>query len=197
MNEISQTELLSAHSDSIQKQIHTALPARVVSFDSSTQTVQIELLIEQLSVNNEVLSMPPLVDVPVQMFSYGECYIVAAPAAGDEGLAVFSERCIDGWFSSGDKSIPMDIRFHDFSDAFFIGGFKSAPKALPVSSGSLTLANGSTSISINSGNVVISGNVTISGTINVSGQGVIDGIDISGHTHGNVQNGSGSTGTAQ
>ncbi|MEX4374460.1 hypothetical protein MY539_09275 [Haemophilus influenzae] len=50
--------------------------------------------------------------------------------AGDEGIAIFSERCIDGWWQNGSASTPLDFRLHDLSDAMFIPGICSVPKAI-------------------------------------------------------------------
>lgn len=158
MSDISQTELLEAQATSTKLQIHTALPARVVSFDAATQTVSIELMIEQMDYQGNQLSLPPLVDVPVKMFAWGEFMITATPQVGDEGLATFSERCIDGWWESSRKSIPMDIRFHDLSDAFFDGGYRSKPNALTIVPNCLNIAGESNYIRLNSdGTIEING----------------------------------------
>lgn len=198
MSDISTTELLETQTTSTQMQIHTALPARVVSFNPSEQTVSIELMIEQINHNGEQLALPPLVDVPVKMFAYGAFMITAEPQAGDEGLATFSERCIDGWWLSSRKSVPLDIRFHDLSDAFFDGGYRSKPKALTIVPNCLNIAGASNYVRLLSdGTIEIKGNTTILGSLTVTGNVVGAGISLSTHTHGGVQTGSGSTGTPQ
>ena len=198
MSDISTTELLETQSTSTQMQIHTALPARVVSFDPSEQTVSIELMIEQINHNGEQLVLPPLVDVPVKMFAYGAFMITAEPQAGDEGLATFSERCIDGWWLSSRKSVPLDIRFHDLSDAFFDGGYRSKPKALTIVPNCLNIAGASNYVRLKSdGTIEIKGNTTILGSLTVTGDVVGAGKSLSTHTHGGVQTGNGSTGTPQ
>lgn len=198
MSDISTTELLETQATSTQMQIHTALPARVVSFDPSEQTVSIELMIEQINHNGEQLALPPLVDVPVKMFAYGAFMITAEPQAGDEGLATFSERCIDGWWLSSKKSVPLDIRFHDLSDAFFDGGYRSKPKALTIVPNCLNIAGASNYVRLlSNGTIEIKGNTTILGSLTVTGDVVGAGKSLSTHTHGGVQTGSGSTGTPQ
>lgn len=159
MTDINITELYESQSDAQRLQIHTALPARVVSFNPLEQTVSIELMIEQINRNGEQLPLPPLVDVPVKMFSYGPFNITAPPKNGDEGKASFSERCIDGWWESGRKSIPLDIRFHDLSDAFFEGGYKSKPNALIFYPNSLNIAGSSNYVRLNE-----DGTIEIKGT---------------------------------
>lgn len=159
MSDINTTELLESQASAVQKQIHTALPARVVSFNAAEQTVSVEIMIEQIGYKGEQLALPPLVDVPVKMFAYGEFMITAEPQAGDEGLVTFSERCIDGWWESGRKSVPMDIRFHDLSDAFFDGGYRSKPKALTIVPACLNIAGSTNYIRLNE-----NGTIEISGT---------------------------------
>lgn len=141
MSDISQTELLESNNDSLQKKMHVALPARVVSFNPLEQTVTIELMITQMSHDGSMLDLPPLVDCPVAMLSYGSFSITAEPKNGDEGLAHFAERCIDGWWESGRKSVPLDIRFNDLSDAFFAPFYKSKPNALTIYSGAMNIGS--------------------------------------------------------
>ena len=189
MSDISTTELLESNNDSLQKKLHTSLPARVVSY-SGNQTVTIELMIQQMDYEGKALDLPPLVDVPVQMFSYGNFRITAEPKAGDEGLAHFSERCIDGWWDSSQKSVPLDVRFHDLSDAFFAGGYKSKPKSLQIIPDAMHIGSNSAYIRIfDNGTIELVGtafNVNAPTTFSqpvsyqsgMSGQG---GIDIQGN----------------
>lgn len=74
----------------LQKNIHTALPAKVVSFNSQNQTVVLALQVKQILSEGKTLQIPPLVDVPVS-FSRGGGFAVTFPLkAGDEGMAIFS-----------------------------------------------------------------------------------------------------------
>lgn len=192
MADISETELLESNNDSLQLKLHTALPARVVSFNSAEQTVTIELLITQMDYDGNALDLPPLVDVPVWMLCYGSFNITATPAVGDEGLAHFAERCIDGWFESGRASVPLDIRFHDLSDAFFMPGYKSKPNALTIIPNAMHIGSQSCYIRLSEdGTIAIKGNVTVEGTL------MANGISLTEHTHSGVQPGSGSTGQPQ
>lgn len=196
MTDISQTDLLEINATEAQKKIHTSLPAKVVEFHADTQTVTIELMIEQIDHNDQQLALPPLVDVPVQMFSYGEFFITAEPKQGDEGMAYFSERCIDGWWESGQKSVPMDIRFHDFSDAHFVGGTKSKPNALTIVPNCLNLGGASAYIRIKSdGTIEIKGDMSVNGNITATGNIVGAGVSLSTHVHSGVQSGNSNTGT--
>ena len=83
--------------------LHTALPAKVVTFDPEKQTVTLAVQIKMQLANGSGEDIPPLVDVPVS-FPRGGGFAVTFPLkAGDECIAIFSERCIDGWWHSGGR----------------------------------------------------------------------------------------------
>lgn len=83
-------------------------------------------------------------------------------APGDECLLIFAERCIDGWFASGQSSIPLDYRLHDLSDGFALMGFSSLPHVIP------NLANDAVMMRTLDGSAYFkldqAGQMTISGT---------------------------------
>ncbi|WP_445496690.1 Gp138 family membrane-puncturing spike protein [Photorhabdus sp. SF281] len=202
--------------------IHTALPARVVSFNGHTATI--ELMITQTLSNGENIELPPLVDVPVQFPRAGGFCFTVPVKAGDEGLAIFSERCIDGWYATGNKSAPLDARLHDYSDAFFILGVCSQQKKIPDffhSGASMQTDDGSTFIRLSEGRIhikgeifhegnskqvgqheqagnwnQISGNSESSGTVSAA-KVVGGGIDLQTHIHGGVQSGGSNTGASK
>nr|WP_306309352.1 Gp138 family membrane-puncturing spike protein [Xenorhabdus anantnagensis] len=188
--------------------IHTALPARVISFNGHAATI--ELMITQILHSGEMLELPPLVDVLVQFPRAGGFCFTVPVSAGDEGLAIFSERCIDGWYATGNKSVPLDARLHDYSDASFIPGICSQPKKIPdyFSGGaSMQTDDGSTFIRMTRGKITIqgdiehlgsskqignhqqagnwnqtSGNSESSGTIRAA-KVIGGGVDVENHTH--------------
>ncbi|KLU15069.1 MULTISPECIES: Gp138 family membrane-puncturing spike protein [Xenorhabdus] len=188
--------------------IHTALPARVISFNGHTATI--ELMINQILRNGEILELPPLVDVVVQFPRAGGFCFTVPVTSGDEGLAIFSERCIDGWYATGNKSVPLDARLHDYSDASFIPGVCSQPKKIPAyfsGGASMQTDDGSTFIRMMRGKITImgdiehlgnskqtgnhqqagnwnqtSGNSESSGTIRAA-RVIGGGVDIENHTH--------------
>lgn len=198
-----------------QLNIHTALPASVVSFNPQNQTVTLAVQVKQILTEGKTVQIPPLVDVPVS-YPRGGGFAVTFPlSAGDEGIAIFSERCIDGWWQSGRASEPLDFRLHDFSDAMFIPGICSVPNAIKgfFNEGlSMQTLDGSTFIRITHGTIQIKGNIehtgntnqqgstTVSTTLtakNVVGTADVTAAGISGksHTHGGVESGSKTSGT--
>ena len=92
--------------------------------------------------------------------------------SGDEGIAIFSERCIDGWWQNGNASTPLDFRLHDLSDAMFIPGVCSVPKAIKsfFNDGlSMQTLDGGTYIRIKNGAIQIKGNIEHQGDMNHKG----------------------------
>lgn len=143
-----------------QADFYTALPARVISFNGHTVTC--EVMINRIDEKGKDLEIPPLVDVPVQ-FPRGGGFCVTVPiSSGDEGLVVFSSRCIDGWYQSGGKGKPLDNRVNDLSDGFFIPGVNSVPNKIPDFFGggaSMQTDDGSTFIRLTAGKILIKGDI--------------------------------------
>lgn len=207
------------------KNLHTALPVKVESFNVQNQTVtcvaQIQNVLMETSKTGEILQknadIPPLVDVPVS-FPRGGGFAITFPLRqGDEGFVVFSERCIDGWWQSGKASEPLDYRFFDLSDAMFVPGVCSVPNAIEnffATGISLQTLDGDTYIHLENDTITIKGNIvhignlkqtgstTVSETVtaqNVVGTSDVTAGGISGksHKHGGVESGNKVSGVPQ
>ncbi|MBT0318598.1 Gp138 family membrane-puncturing spike protein [Morganella morganii] len=208
-------DVLSQHASNERNDIHTALPAKVVSCDGHSATVQ--LMITQVMRGGETLALPPLVDVPVGFYRGGGFCVTVPVKAGDEGLVIFAERCIDGWYVSGQQSAPLDTRFHDYSDAFFLPQGSSQPNRIPAYSAdslSLQTDDGETFIRIKPGKIIMQGDIEHTGNRTQQGNSLVNGdhsvngnSESSGgtikhngkdigdtHTHSGVETGGGNTG---
>lgn len=208
-------DVLSQHASNERNDIHTALPAKVVSCDGHSATVQ--LMITQVMKGGETLALPPLVDVPVGFYRGGGFCVTVPVKAGDEGLVIFAERCIDGWYVSGQQSAPLDTRFHDYSDAFFLPQGSSQPNRIPAYSAdslSLQTDDGETFIRIKPGKIIMQGDIEHTGDRTQQGNSLVNGdhsvkgnSESSGgtikhngkdigdtHTHSGVETGGGNTG---
>lgn len=193
-----------------QLNLHTALPAKVVSFDPSKQTVTLAVQIKMQLSDGGVADIPPLLDVPVS-FPRGGGFAVTFPLkAGDEGMAIFSERCIDGWWQNGSASAPLDFRLHDLSDAMFIPGICSVPKAISgffTDGLSMQTLDGSTYIRIQNGSILIKGDIKHQGDTSQTGSHSSTGVissdtdvkagGVSGKTHKHQGDSGGTTGEPQ
>lgn len=154
------------------RQLHTALPAKVVSFNSIKQTVTLAAQIKQVLVEGNAVDIPPLLEVPISYPRGGGFAITFPLQAGDEGIALFSERCIDGWWQSGKASEPLDYRFHDLSDAMFIPGICSQPQRVKnffTAGLSLQTLSGNTFIRMIEGSITIQGDITHTGNTQQTG----------------------------
>ena len=191
-----------------QSNVYTALPAKVLSFNG--HTVSCQVMINRVNANGQEITIPPLVDVPAQFPHAGGFCITVPIKAGDEGLVVFSSRCIDGWYASGGQSKPLDNRINDLSDGFFIVGCNSVPNKIPDfyhDGASMQTDDGSTYIRLTEGKIYIKGDIEQEGNFNQSGgntnsTGTITaedvktnkGIDLNTHTHTDVKSGNDKTG---
>lgn len=196
-------EAADAQIEYAQKNIHTSLPARVISFDPITQTVSLEILIQKLMQDGTAEDYPPLLDVPVKYPRGGGFSATFPLKPGDEGTALFNERCIDAWWETGKPGIPLDYRMHDLSDAVFIPGGNSKPQVVKnffTEGLSLQTDDGSTFIRIVNGKILIQGDIEHVGNTNQTGGQVVSddvvasGISLNSHLHPGVKSGPDKTG---
>ena len=127
--------------------LHTAIPACVVSYDAATQkaTVQPEIFAETTDIdgNRVATKLPAITDVPV-VFPRSGAYGITFPlAAGDTVLVVFSESSLDKWATKGGDTDPEDRRKHSLSDAIAIPGlFPFNKPTSQVASGAMVISGG-------------------------------------------------------
>lgn len=174
-----------------QAEVWTALPGIVVSVNLPKMTCVIQPAIQGLfrkkDGTKETVTMPLCLDVPIQ-FPGGGGYTLTFPlVAEDEGIIIFSSRCIDGWWQSGGVQPQAELRMHDLSDGMFIPGIRSQPRVLSgiptdavqlmaddgsaycrISEAQLTLKH-PTKVLVDSPDAEFSGNVKIDGEITGGG----------------------------
>lgn len=115
----------------------TALPAQIVRVDFATLTATVQPTIQAKIFKSDgssaFVNLPELLDVPIVFPHGGGCSLTFPLSAGDEGLVVLSSACIDSWWQSSGVQVPYEFRHNDLSDAFFIAGCWSKPKAITAS----------------------------------------------------------------
>ncbi len=166
MNDPNLTQIFDSGLLSFEAGVHTALPAKVLKFNAGDNTVQVELMINELKRDGVSVPLPPIDDVPVQFFRGGDFVITTPIRKGDHGLCVFAERCIDGWFASASKSEPLDFRLHDYSDGFFLTGFSPRPlavKDVDLDGVCMRTLSKSTYLKLTEGKIIIKGNIEQTG----------------------------------
>src|SRR5690606_15352833 len=111
-------ELLDGWREALQDELHTAFPARVESYDASTQTADVTPRVRRtLTAEDGTLereAMPVLRAVPVVQprATSGGWFVHMPIAAGDEVLVICCERDITRWRGSGQISDAPDSRMH-------------------------------------------------------------------------------------
>jgi len=113
--------------------LHTALPAEIISYDYRTQKASVQPLLNKVwnsaltpndpnSPNALTTPMPVLENVPVIFPRAGGAGLTFPVVQGDTCLLVFVERSMDLWLTVGGQVSPDDNRKFDLSDAVAIPG---------------------------------------------------------------------------
>lgn len=122
-------QLLNASFLENAKDLGTSVPGHIIAFDEDTQLAQLQIGIVKLNKKLEPIEPSPIIECPI-VFSGGDYCIEHEVNPGDEGIIMFSQRCIDGWRETGGIANNPILRFHDTSDAYFIPGLRSQPNKL-------------------------------------------------------------------
>lgn len=129
-------------------EVHTGLPAKVVSFDPSTQSCSVQPLLVRVTrdENGTLISMriPVLTNVPIVYPTFGTWSITGPLAVDDIVFLAFAERSLDNWLDAekGLEVIPRPSHKHDLSDAIAIPGMRQRGSAIPnISTENLRIAN--------------------------------------------------------
>jgi hypothetical protein len=117
--------------DSRLLELHTAIPAEVLSFDASNATVNVQPSIKRKMSDGTVVSLPVIQNVPICYPQGGGAIICFPLERGDPVLLVFSERSLDVWWTRGGTVDPLDARKHNLSDAIAIPGVTPRPRVSP------------------------------------------------------------------
>lgn len=206
-------ESLMAAMQGWQASIWTAMPGKVLSFDSSDNTCSVQVTIQmsrQLpSGDSEWVSISPLIKCPLVFMNGGGAVLTFPVKEGDEALVVFASRCIDGWWQTGDISPQAEFRMHDISDGFVVVGPRSAAKAVGAWSSdrvelrtedssaviSLDTTSGDVEVTSSANITLTAPNIIFNGNIQHTGSFVSNGKNVgSNHTHGGVRQGTETSG---
>lgn len=123
------TELIKRSFIEMMKDIGTSIPGQIIAFDPETQLAQLQIAIQGVAEGNP-FTHQPLIECPVYFSGGSDFFIEHEVQPGDEGIILFSQRCIEAWQNSGGIAENPTLRFHDFSDAYFLPGLRSEPNAI-------------------------------------------------------------------
>jgi hypothetical protein len=104
------------------RDLHTALPGRVESYDASKQTCDVLPMIKRQipdgSGGYKIEDLPVLPNVPVAFPRGGGGFFMSFPLQkGDFVMLVFCERAIGAWRKKGEATSPGDLRTHSLAGA--------------------------------------------------------------------------------
>jgi hypothetical protein len=115
-------------------QLHTAFPARVESFDATTQTVDVTPQLKTAYPDGEGgfthKAMPVIPNVPVCFPRAGSFFLSFPLAKGDFVLVVVCDRSLQAWRDKGQAIEPGDLATHPLDGAVAIPGVYPASGAL-------------------------------------------------------------------
>lgn len=158
--------------------IWTAMPGILQSFNAAAMTCEVQAAIQAQIKTPTGLWLNTTIsvceDVPVIFPGGGDFFLSFPLVAGNEGLIVFAQRCIDAWWQQGGVQNQAELRMHDPSDGFFIPGCFSQPRVpAGISTTSTRLSNkdGTTYVELEGGNVI---NVAAPGGCNFLGPVVFE-----------------------
>jgi len=115
--------------DDYLRDIHTVIPAKIVTFDADKCEAQVQPTAKYWRPDGELIDFPEIFEVPVR-FIQGigqKATICHAVEPGDECLLHIAEQALDYWRTGAES--PTDLRF-DITNAVAVVGFFSEPNPL-------------------------------------------------------------------
>lgn len=201
-------EVIQSHTDRLQDNLWTAIPAVVKSYDAAKQSIEAIINLRQLlPATGEDLGPITLSDVPV-IFQGGGGGVLSFPlTSGDKVLLLFSKYSIDSW-KEGTSGVVGENRQHNLNDAVAVPGLVDLKTNLKPSAEDVELKFKQTSVilkasgdveinpagvAIINANTTVNGDVTVNGTVTATTDVIGGGKSLKNHKHGGVQSGGSQT----
>ena len=165
--------------------VHTALPAKVVSFDAAKGTATIQPY-GQIETSKDPINYPQVTEVPI-VTPYSEaagCGIAVPVNAGDCGMLLISEIELDGWRKDAQSS--GSLKYSLTSGVFIPGLMRQTTGILQkaCAANAVVIGTASTNICISNGSITVNGSLAVTGDVKAGG------ISLKGHTHTSGEAGS-------
>ena len=169
--------------DKFLQNVDDMLPARVVSYDRTTNRATVVPMIKVLSTDNRQIGRAQIASVPVMQFGGGGVALSFALTAGDVGWIKANDRDISLFLQAYRDNAPNTMRKHSFQDAVFIPDVmrgmtiagEDAENAvlqtldgatrISVGAAGISLVSGANSVKLGSGWTTITGPLTINGIV--------------------------------
>lgn len=143
--------------DDVLTDVHTCLPAVVVTYYPETQTADIQPALKKKYDDGTLTTRPVIPSVPVQFLAAGQFSFTFPVKKGDDVWVFFSERSLERWKAESGIVDPKDSRKFHLSDAAFCVPTKGRDisKIAGVDSGKVRLVNGKSEIELNENGEII------------------------------------------
>lgn len=131
--------------------LHVSIPAKIVTYDASTQYADVEIQLQFAYENGSVMKWPVIPNIPVKhpRANGGQAFIHMPLVAGDDVMLVVCERSLDNWKTQGGMTDPQDRRKFDMSDCYALIGGSAIPDAFTVTDPTaIEMINGSSAIQL-------------------------------------------------
>ena len=159
------TDIFGGSVKNMMSEIHTAVPAEVVSFDAQKRKVSVRPTVREKSAKGFVES-PTVHEVPVQYPASSNAGVTFPLSKGDTGILIFSQADIEAWCQRGGLQNPSSERKWDLTDAMFIPGLFAFSESDPeVESNKLVVRYGNAKIKIGTKVTIEAGGQSMAGLI--------------------------------
>ena len=180
----------------MESQMHTAIPAVIVSFDPLTCLASVLPSGKLKKPDGTMMDFPQVSGVPVviQQMSGQDATLAYPIKEGDGCLLIISEQSLD-YFLYGAES-KVELKF-DLTNAIAIPGLFAKPNAIvkdACEQNAIIIDKQGKRITLSKAGINIIGDVTVNGSINATGDIQAGPVSLKTHRHSGVETGSGSTG---
>lgn len=195
-------EILKKHLQSVDDM----LPARIISYDRTTNRAQVQPLVKILTTDNRQVGRAQIASIPVMQFGGGGFVLNFNLKPGNLGWIKASDRDISLFLQTFKENAPNTLRLHSFQDAVFIpdvmtgytiNGEDAENAVLQTMNGAVRVAVWADRVKLTAGGLSLTigpGAFTFAGADVIMPDAVIGGIRFSTHGHTNVENGPGTSG---
>lgn len=165
--------------------VNGMLPAKVISYDRTTNRVQVQLSINIVGTDGSVYPRPQLASIPVFVFGGGGFRLSFPLKSGNLGWVIANDRDISNFLKSYSQTSPNTARVKNFSDGVFfpdvmtglntIDSGDSNNAVLQNNSGTVTISISDEVVTITAPKVNINAG-SPSSSINVNGNLFLSGV---------------------
>ena len=152
------------------REVHTAVPGRIISFDPETGLADVQPIMKFKKPSGVKIDYPHLYGVPVMFPQTAGASIAYPVREGDGCLLIVAEQALDYWMYG--QETDTDLAF-DLTNAECIPGlFREANPvaAEALKEDAIVMAVGETRLSVSKDKVKITGNLEVSGTVTSGGE---------------------------